>query len=161
MFNAAGHLGDYFNGFLPNHVLTVNLNTVKLPLSPMLKSSGRQEHSLVKWWTKQMIKGPIQNKKKTQEKKHELIKLLWLRKYPFLYKYSNLSHVDIGKLLLQNSCLILLITGQVLNHSAISVHKIENIIFPLNSKIKLLVFDKVLFIFSFRNNIDFSVCSPK
>lgn len=41
MFNASGHLGDYFNGFLPNHVLTVNLNTGKLPLSPMLKCSGR------------------------------------------------------------------------------------------------------------------------
>lgn len=40
MFNASGHLGDYFNGFLPNHVLTVTLNTFKLPLSPMLKSNG-------------------------------------------------------------------------------------------------------------------------
>ena len=48
MFNASGHLGDYFNGFLPSHVLTVNLNTFKLTLSPMLKSSWKQEDSIVK-----------------------------------------------------------------------------------------------------------------
>lgn len=63
MFNATGHLGDYFNGFLPSHVLTVNLNIFKLILSPMLKSSWKQEGSIVKGWRNQKIKHSIQNKK--------------------------------------------------------------------------------------------------
>lgn len=32
MFNASGHLGDYFNGFFTKSCLTVNLNTFQLPL---------------------------------------------------------------------------------------------------------------------------------
>lgn len=85
MLNVAGHLVDYFNGFLPNHVLTVNLNTVKLPLSPMLKSSGRQGHSFVKWWMKHMIKGPTQNLKTTTKSSG---KETWLNQIAVVEKIS-------------------------------------------------------------------------
>lgn len=114
MFNALGHLRDYFNGFLPNHVLTVNLNTFKVPFSPMLKSNEKEESSLVKWWGKLLVKGSIQFFQKNSIKETWVNQIAMDEKVFSVQVSASKSCIQ-EKPFLHNSYLIPLLTSELLN----------------------------------------------